>query len=190
MVSMLPKNLFLIGFSGSGKSTIGPLLARRLKAKFFDTDTMIENETGSKISELFRRDGEARFRKLERQTIKTVLQSRTKHKVIALGGGAFANSSNRALIMKSGVVVYLSCPVLELYRRLRLNSDRPLLNVRPAHGETMRQAKLRKIRTLLNQRKNSYGRAHIKVSTANKTTRECVSEVYRKVRGGDARTSR
>ncbi len=190
MVSMPPTNLFLIGFSGSGKSTVGPLLASKLKAEFFDTDAMIENETGCRIAKLFSRDGETRFRELERQTIATVLQPKARRKVVALGGGAFANRSTRALIMNSGTVVYLSCSVCELYRRLRLADDRPLLKIRPATGETMRQARLRKINSLLDKRKNSYNLADIRVSTSNKTVTACVSEVYRKVRNLNARTSR
>lgn len=181
MLSTMPTNLFLIGFSGSGKSTIGPPLAKKLKAEFFDTDSIIEKETGCRISKLFNRDGETRFRELERLAIKSVLLSKAKRKVVALGGGAFANRNTRAFIVNSGVVVYLSCPVRELYRRLRLNADRPLLNVRPAAGETTRQAKLRRMSTLLNQRKSSYTQAHIRVSTANKTARACVQEVYLKV---------
>lgn len=182
MISTMPTCLFLIGFSGSGKSTIGPPLARRLKAEFFDTDAIIEKETGCEISELFGRDGEARFRESERQVIKIVLQSKAKRKVVALGGGAFANRATRTLIVNSGVVVYLSCSVCELYRRLRLTSDRPLLNVRPAAGQTMRQARLRKINSLLEKRKNSYNLADLRVATSNKTVAACVSDVYRKVR--------
>lgn len=188
MVSITPTTLFLIGFSGSGKSTIGPVLARRFKAEFFDTDAIIERDVGCSITELFSRDGERRFRELERRAINKLLQSKSKRKVVALGGGAFANGATRELIMNSGVVIYLSCPVRELYRRLRLKSDRPLLNVRPAAGETARQAKLRKIGALLDKRKSSYAKAHFRVSTANKSTTECVQEVYLKVREHNART--
>ncbi len=172
--------VFLIGFSGCGKSTIGPQLARRLKARFYDTDAMIEQQTARKISEVFRDDGEATFRALESETIRQLV-SRSQRKVIALGGGAFSHRTNRALIKKSGVVVYLSCPVRELYRRLRHLSDRPLLDGRPAAGETMRQAKLRRIANLLENRKDAYRQAHLRVSTADKTVAECVAQVYRKV---------
>lgn len=182
MVSRMPTCLFLIGFSGSGKSTIGPPLAKKLKAEFFDTDGIIEKMTGCNITTLFSQDGETRFREMERQVIKVVLQSNAKRKVVALGGGAFANRSTRTLIVNSGVVVYLSCSVRELYRRLRLTNDRPLLNVRPAAGQTMRQARLRKINSLLEKRKSSYNLADIRVSASYKTVTACVSEVYRKVR--------
>lgn len=182
MVSTMPTCLFLIGFSGSGKSTIGPPLAKRLKAEFFDTDAMIEKETGSRISKLFSRVGEVRFREMEQQAIEIVLHSKAKRKVVALGGGAFASRNTRTLIVNSGVVVYLSCSVRELYRRLRLTSDRPLLDVRPAAGQTMRQARLRKINFLLGKRKNSYNLADLRVATSNKTVAACVSDVYRKVR--------
>ena len=172
--------VFLIGFSGCGKSTIGPQLARRLKARFYDTDAMIEQQTVRKINEIFRDHGEAAFRALESETIRRLV-SRSQRKVIALGGGAFSNRTNRVLIKKSGVAVYLSCPVRELYRRLRHLSDRPLLDGRPAAGETMRQAKLRRIANLLENRKDAYRQAHLRVSTADKTVAECVAQVYRKV---------
>ncbi len=173
--------VFLIGFSGCGKSTIGPQLARRLKAGFYDTDAMIEQRMARKITEIFRDDGEATFRALESETIRQLV-SRSQRKVIALGGGAFSHRTNRALIKKSGMVVYLSCPVRELYRRLRHLSDRPLLDSRPAAGETMRQAKLRRIANLLENRKDAYRQAHIRVSTADKTVAECVAQVYLKVK--------
>ncbi len=176
-----PTIVFLIGFSGCGKSTIGPRLARRLKARFYDTDAMIEQQTARKINEIFRDDGEAAFRTLESETIRQLV-SRSQRKVIALGGGAFSNRTNRALIRKSGMVVFLSCPVRELCRRLRHLNDRPLLNGRPAAGETMRQTKLRRIAKLLENRKEAYRQAHLRVSTADKTVAACVAQVYRKVK--------
>lgn len=176
-----PTIVFLIGFSGCGKSTIGPRLARRLKARFYDTDAMIEQQTARKINEIFREDGEAWFREQELETVRQLVCG-SQRKVIALGGGAFGNRTNRALIRRSGVVVYLSCSVRELYRRLQHLSDRPLLNGRPAAGETMRQAKLRKIADLLENREDAYRQAHLRVSTADKTVTECVAQVYRKVK--------
>jgi shikimate kinase len=176
-----PTIVFLIGFSGCGKSTIGPQLARRLKARFYDTDAMIEQQTARKIAEIFRDDGEAWFRERELEIIGRLVCG-SQRKLIALGGGAFGSRTNRALIKKSGVVVYLSCPVRELYRRLRHLSDRPLLDGRPSAGETTRQAKLRRIANLLENRKDAYRQAHLRVSTADKTVAECVAQVYRKVK--------
>jgi len=189
LVTMPPRTVFLIGFSGSGKSTIGPPLARKLKAEFFDTDAMIEKQTGRTISDLIMQKGETFFRTLEHKTIRRLLRSESS-KVVALGGGAFVRRGVRELIDTKGIVVYLSCPVRELYRRLRLASDRPLLEGRPRVGETDKQAKLRRMSTLLNQRNSSYSKAHVRVSTANKSLTDCVQEVYRKVRELNARSSR
>lgn len=176
-----PDVVFLIGFSGCGKSTLGPRLARKLKARFYDTDALIEKKSGRRIAEIFRDRGEAAFRTLETETIRRLAET-SGRKVMALGGGAFSGRVNRDLIVASGLVVYLSCPVRELYRRLHGMSDRPLLEGHLADGETMRQARLRRIAALLERRQAAYQQAHAKLSTADKTIAETVELLYRKVK--------
>ena len=169
--------IFLIGFSGSGKSSIGKLLADKLNARFYDTDTLIVRETRKTIQLIFREDGERYFRKLERQAVKDIIKRRGK-KVVALGGGAFQSRENREMIKRAGVVVYLACSQAELYRRLRDMKDRPLL-----HGTDRASAKDLKsrIKTLLAKRGRYYNQADINFSTTGKSVNSSAGELKKKV---------
>jgi shikimate kinase len=180
------KHIFLIGFSGSGKSTLGPQLARRLKAKFYDIDTMIEKRCGKSIAQIFDDDGEDVFRRLESQTIIELLKYGKSRMVIALGGGALQRRKNRDAVKRNGLVVYLSCSVGQIYRRVKDKADRPLLRVNPAKEKTTRQAVIRRIKDLLEQRKPIYAQADIKVSTTSKSVAETLKELQRRILDYDA----
>ena len=124
----------LTGFMGSGKSTIGRLLAAQLAWRFADLDTEIERESGLTVSQIFARQGEAVFRDIEHECLKRVLGSaseRNTRLILALGGGTFTQARNAALIrepdaLPHGAVVWLDCPAEELLRRCVLMGDRPL----------------------------------------------------------------
>jgi len=94
-----PHRIVLTGFMGSGKSTVGPLIAARLGWKFLDVDNVIEAEAGASIAEIFARHGEADFRKRERETIARLIQSDAL--VLALGGGAIEDDATRTLLLTS-----------------------------------------------------------------------------------------
>jgi len=102
--------------------------------------------------------------------------------VVSLGGGAFQRAANRRRLLDSGTVVYLSCPVRELYRRTRTGLVRPLLKVKPRSGETAKQASLRRIAQLLARREKYYRQAHIRISTFGKTPSEVVRLLSDKIR--------
>lgn len=170
--------IFLVGFSGSGKSTLGRALASRLKCRFFDLDAYIEKRAGMSISRIFGTAGEAAFRRFEKEFLLGLLAGQ-KPGVVALGGGAFESAGIRALTQRRGVSVYLSCSLRELYRRLCNKSDRPLLNVVPHSRETLRQARLRRMRELLNTRLANYRRADFIVSTSDKTETQSAAELLR-----------
>jgi shikimate kinase len=172
----------LVGFSGSGKSTLGVRLARRLKAKFYDTDTLIERQCGKTIPRIFREDGEAAFRRYERQVITQLVEQSRTRMVAALGGGAFQSRTVRRLVKKHGVTVYLSCSVKEIYRRMRDKSNRPLLQVSPGTGESHAQALLKRIKQLLDRRRAVYELADIRVSTSDKSVRQTLQELQRKLK--------
>ncbi len=172
--------IFLIGFSGSGKSTIGPKLARRLKASFHDTDTIIEARFGKSIRLVFAEDGEKAFRKAETEVIENLIRTTSGGAVVALGGGAFQSAANRRLVRPAGVCVYLSCSARELYRRLRSKSDRPLLHGLQ-RGATDRCAMMAKMKELLNARRGTYETADITVSTSTRTVTEVVSMITGKL---------
>ncbi len=169
--------IFLIGFSGSGKSSIGRLLADKLHARFYDTDTLIVRRAGKTIPLIFGEDGERQFRKLERLVVRDVIARRGK-KVVALGGGAFQSKENREMINQAGVVVYFACSQIELYRRLRDMKDRPLL--RGADEASAKELKSR-IKSLLAKRTKHYNQAGMKFSTSGKSVKTAAKELKRKL---------
>jgi shikimate kinase len=177
-----PLRVYLVGFSGSGKSTVGRRLARRIKVPFFDTDAMIERKAKKSIASIFRDEGERAFRRTEAQMISQLCGRSNDSFVAALGGGAFQSAANRNLLLASGTVVYLSASVRELYRRLRPLEDRPLLNVRPKSGQTPRTARLQKIHSLLESRSASYRKAHVVCPTTGYTITEIVNTLMKLLR--------
>ena len=119
--------LSLVGLPGSGKSTVGRQLARRLQLPFADADQAIEQRLGCPIREFFEREGEARFRDIEQEVIAHLC---AEHQgVLATGGGAVLRPENRAQLRAAGTVVYLKSQPEDLMRRLRHDSKRPLLQV-------------------------------------------------------------
>ena len=111
---------------GVGKSTIGKLLAKRLKAKFIDVDKVIEKNEKKSIKSIFEERGEKYFRKLERKITLKFLKN--KKAVIALGGGAFINKDIREIVLKSSKSVWLKVGLNKLIKRYKNNNRRPLLN--------------------------------------------------------------
>jgi shikimate kinase len=125
----------LIGLPGSGKSTVGRQLARRLSAHFVDSDQLIEQRLGCSIREFFEREGEEAFRDVEQAVLADVVASRTsgmtqaQQLVLATGGGAVLREANRRLLKEHSQVVYLRSTPEDLWRRLRHDRNRPLLQV-------------------------------------------------------------
>lgn len=112
---------------GSGKSTVGRQLSRRLQLPFFDSDHLIEQRLGCSIREYFAREGEAAFRDLEEQVLAEL--ARGGDAVVATGGGAVLREANRNALRAGGKVIYLRSSPEELHRRLRHDTQRPLLQV-------------------------------------------------------------
>ena len=121
----MSKNLILLGMMAVGKTTIGRILAKKLKLEFIDTDSSIEKENLMKITKIFKIKGEAFFRKEEERI---VLESLKKNNsVIALGGGAFMNKTVRENILKNDISFWLSDDIKTLEKRVKRNKNRPLL---------------------------------------------------------------
>jgi shikimate kinase len=120
--------IYLVGFMGSGKSTIGRLLAGRLGWSFFDIDEEIEAAAKMTIAEIFAARGEPEFRRIEARIIRRRVEAigRGRPAVLALGGGAFAEPANRELLMNNGITVWLDCPFDIVKRRVAQASHRPL----------------------------------------------------------------
>ncbi|MFN8008958.1 MAG: shikimate kinase [Terriglobia bacterium] len=116
--------IFLVGFMGSGKSTIGPLLSRLLNWEFIDLDQEIEREEGRSVRQIFAEQGEAYFRECEARLLQSLKAKGPS--VIALGGGAFVRPSNRDLIHELGYSVFLDCPLEILIQRCPQDGSRPL----------------------------------------------------------------
>ncbi len=119
--------LVLVGLPGSGKSTVGRQLARRLNVAFHDSDHVIEAQIGCSIREFFEREGEAAFRDVEESVIRTLTGQ--DQCVLATGGGAVLRAANRERLRDGGQVVYLRSSPEEVARRLRHDVNRPLLQV-------------------------------------------------------------
>ena len=121
----IPGNIFLVGMMGAGKTSVGRVLAKRLGKTFFDSDHVIEERTGVRVSVIFEIEGEEGFRSRER-TVIDELTERTDI-VLATGGGAVLDPENRRALRERGVVVYLRAAVRDLLNRTRHDKNRPLL---------------------------------------------------------------
>lgn len=144
-------NLYLIGMMGSGKSTVGKVLADQLGYRFFDTDTLVEQIAKQSVSQIFAEVGEAEFRQLEGQVLREL--SAYTRLVIATGGGIILKQDNWSAL-RHGVIVWLKVPVEQLYQRLQTDTTRPLLQ------DPNPQAKLQ---SLLEQRQSLYAQADVQV---------------------------
>jgi len=170
--------IFLTGFSGSGKSTIGPLLANSLGYEFIDLDQAIEKYAGKAITRIFAENGEEYFRNLEHQSIKEVVAQ--KNLVISLGGGVLENDRCYDLIKESGTLVYLKSPSRILARRLYNKTDRPLL--KGEKGRKLSREEIEeKISIILSKREPRYESADITVQTDINRIGSTVEELTRKI---------
>lgn len=121
------RNIVLVGFMGSGKSTIGRNLNKNLGYELIDTDHVIEEQTGKSIPEIFADDGEDAFRSLETQLLENLIAQNTNHHIISTGGGMVCRPENLPLLRRLGFVVWLSCTPEVIFERTSRNSNRPLL---------------------------------------------------------------
>lgn len=120
---MAQKRIYLVGFMGAGKTTVGRRLAKRLGWKFIDLDEEIERREGRAVAEIFKEHGERHFRDLERACLKEL--SSSPHSVIAMGGGAFIEPDNRELAGKTGLTVWLKVSFAKIGARVKIDGTRP-----------------------------------------------------------------
>lgn len=140
------KNIVLIGFMGSGKTTVGLRLSYRLRMPVEDTDKLIELREGKKISDIFAKEGEEYFRQKETQMLEEI-STRKYNRIISVGGGTPVRPENRPLLKKCGIVVYLRIKPETVYARLKNDTTRPLLQC---------EAPLSRIRELMDARRAAY----------------------------------
>lgn len=161
------KNIVLTGFMGTGKTTIGQLLAEELHRQFFDTDQIIEERLDAKISEIFKKIGEPKFREFETQTI--ALISSLEDCVISCGGGAVVNPVNVKYLNKNGIIINLYASPEHLVKRLHEYDTRPLLKqmANPFEG----------IKKLLAQRQKAYEKCAFAVNTDDLSPEQVVEKI-------------
>jgi shikimate kinase len=123
-MSMAHRNITLAGFMGTGKSTVGRLIAERLGWRFVDTDEIIEARSGHTIAEIFAQDGESAFRQLE--AVVCPEMAALFHQVIAVGGGALLNPTIRDCVEAHSLLIALTCDLDEIMRRVGDDPARPL----------------------------------------------------------------
>jgi 3-dehydroquinate synthase len=168
-------NLIITGFSGTGKSQVAKEVARRLNWDFLDTDDEIVEQTGKPIAEIFRQDGEGKFRELERETIRKACQQRQI--VIAIGGGAIVDPQNYELLAKTGLIVCLEAKTETIYERLFREAARsPETEVRPLLAV---DNPLERIRQLKASRQPYYAKANWTIHTDGLSVSEVADEVIR-----------
>ena len=164
--SRIISNLALVGFMGTGKSSVGRFVAEHLQFDFLDTDEIIEARSGISISEIFAQNGEVAFRELEHQVVQE-LAARTQT-VISTGGGLPINPANLQSLKQHALVVCLWASPEKCWERVRHQSHRPLL----ADGDP-----LSKIRSLLSLREPFYKQADVLVNTEWRSVREVALQV-------------
>ena len=157
----------LVGFMGAGKSTVGAALGSRLGWPFEDLDQRIQTREQRSIEQIFRESGESVFRQLEHAALRSAVEEMgASVKVLALGGGAFAQQNNAALLDQAGIAaIFLDAPVEELFRRCQEQQlDRPL------------RRDLDEFRRLYESRRACYLKAAVRIETAGKSVEEVATE--------------
>jgi len=141
---------------GVGKSTLGKIVAKKLKLKFIDTDLSIEKKISMKIAEIFKNKGESFFRDLEEREVLESLKS--NNHIIALGGGAFMNKNIRDTILQNAISIWLDIDLKAINRRIKWNKKRPLVDTKNTREI---------IKKLYIKRKNIYKMADHKIKCDN-----------------------
>ena len=158
-------NLVLIGMMGSGKSIIGSLLSENLNLEFNDVDKIIEKEAGFKVSEIFKKEGEYYFRKLEEKVTLQLLKS--QNTIVSLGGGGFINKNIRNLVLKNHLPFWLYWKNSTLINRIIKSKKRPIAF----------NSSINEIKKMIMDRSKMYSMADFKVNCENLSKNEIVNKI-------------
>lgn len=162
------KNIFLVGFMGAGKTTVGEVLAEKIGYECIDPDQVLEDNAGTTISAIFSEYGEDYFRDLESKTLQSI--STGGGQVIATGGGAVIRERNWDTMKNAGITVYLKAPIEILYDRIKDSTHRPLLQV---------ENPLERARELLDERESMYQKADLIIDTEKLSVDGVADEIVR-----------
>lgn len=164
------KTIILTGMMGSGKTTIGKVLASKIEKDFIDSDQEIINASGLSIQEIFSKFGEEYFRTGERKIIERIMSSE-KQIVLSIGGGAFVNKELRKLINTKGVSIWLNANYKTLSKRLKKNTQsRPLFN-----GYDFKK----RLEQLISERSEFYKFANFEIDVNNLSIREIIEKIFK-----------
>ena len=161
------KNIVLIGFMGTGKTTIGRLLASRLGCPFVDSDKKVEYENSMTIREIFEIHGEGYFRQKEKDVIAKI--ARYNNVVIATGGGVVLSNENMRRLKKKGIIIALTASSNIIVERTKRRSTRPLLLETLNREQTVDQ--------LLSQRDELYQKADFTIDTSTRSPQDVIDEI-------------
>ena len=165
------KNIVMVGMMGAGKTTVGELLATKLNRELKDIDRVIEQDQKKSIIEIFTDDGEEAFRKLESETIEKF--SNMSDLIISTGGGALEKANNLSTLQKNGIIIYLKADIEELFKRVKNETQRPLLK---------EQDPLEVIKKLIKKREKIYLMADITIITDNKSPEKITEEIIKAIK--------
>lgn len=165
------KNIVMVGMMGAGKTTVGELLATKLNRELKDIDRVIEQEQKKSIIEIFTDNGEEAFRKLESETIEKF--SNMSDLIISTGGGALEKANNLSNLQKNGIIIYLKADIEELFKRVKNETQRPLLK---------EQDPLEVIKKLIKKREKFYLMADITIITDNKSPEKITEEIIKAIK--------
>lgn len=166
------RNIILIGYMGCGKTTVGKSIVEMTKYMFSDTDEMIVAEQGRSISDIFEQDGEQKFRDMETALLAKMLAEKTDMRVISTGGGMPVREENRQLLRQLGTVVYLRVKPETVYKRIKGDTTRPLLQC---------ENPMERIREMIKNRGPAYeAAAEFVMDVDNMTQREAAEEIIKR----------
>ncbi len=160
------KSVFLTGFMGTGKSSVGKILSERLGCKFIDLDALIVAEAGTSIKEIFARHGEPHFRALEAEILGRLASEMCA--VVSTGGGVVIDTENRRRMRAEGLVVNLTATAQAICERLAADDERPLLQY---------DNSLERIKAMLAEREPFYREADIRIDTTGKSVDDIVGQI-------------
>jgi len=159
---VIKSSIVLIGMMGSGKTTVGKILAREIKYNFIDTDQLIEDQENKTCKQILTENGETFFRYLELNLLSSIDYENT---VIATGGGLPIFNNNIEILLKKSLVIYIKTSIEDLAKRLKNDNKRAI------------SKEISSLKKILNNRKKTYDLAHQTILTKNKTVNEIVKEI-------------